>query len=617
MVKSKKKFSAFKLFYDEFIYKENNSVSYANVSRNISKIRDLTMEVRKASKRDLDLYKVKLERNHKRIREQLNEMFQLNPAFFEYYYLLYKACVEMASDRLEDMPLVISCSFYDDYRLDNKSVSSLENSTYAVPKYSSLEKKNIRSDAKNRTRLEYFVYLLETSENRNLYAKFLEKSRILFTIKPVINESYPKFFERIQEDLSAYQKVLFSIEEKAKTTDDYETISEKMQIAYRKKFVDWNAELERILTEHFDSVYNKMKDEKELRGQFNIGNDISFESFMDLSDTLIEEKEQYMQAFENNQFEPVSFADDSYISRFKEVLINSFFDKRYQNSLEEGSSVFSYVDRAIELYGLSSDLCTQIFERILFDASHSSSLKRNNDVRSALIKKIYDLYNPVYLLSIYEKAKDTFLELLAKQDDEFTKKYNLELAQKRLEYDYHGPIPSMQIIKTKLLEKRIRFIEDYCITELRSRDVYGDYDTRNYDLDVVALEIGVPELVELYENLKIKIKTYHYENLCFFDEHATQENYEKEQLLATAQEFIARHILRNLKLDKLSGNELQMKYKDICLGYFNEPCFFLSENQSLQGTEDYNYFLKMRNRFQKNSHWTQLLTYNKIKKSVQ
>lgn len=616
MVKSKKKFSAFKLFYDEFIYKENNNVSYANVSRNISKIRDLTMEVRKTSTKDLDLYKVKLERNHKRIREQLNEMFTLNSSLFEYYYLLYKACVEIPSDRLEDMPLVISCSFYDDYRLDNKTVLELENASYVVPKYSSLEKKEIRRAAKNLTRLGYFVHLLETSENRNLYVKFLDKSKILFTIKPIINESYSKFFERIQEDLASYKKMLLTIEEKAKTTDDYETISEMMQIAYRKKFIAWDSDLEQILMEHFDFVYHQMKEEKELRGQFNIGNDLSFESFMDLSDTLIEEKEQYMKDFENGQFETVSFADDSYISKFKEVLINSFFDKRYQNTLTENSSISSYVDRAIALYGLATDLCNQIFERILFDASHSPSLKRNNDVRSALVRKIYDLYNPVYLLSIYEKAKETFLELLAKQDDSFTKKYNLELAQKRLEYDYHGPIPSKQIIKMKLMEKKIQFIEDYCITELRSRDVYGDYDTRNYDLDVIASDIGISELVELYENLKIKIKTYHYENLCFFDEHVTQENYEKEQLLAAAQEFVARNILRSLKLDKLSDNELQAKYKDICLGYFNEPCLFLPKNPSFQETEDYNHFLKMRHRFQENSRWMQFLIYNKIKKSI-
>lgn len=187
--KDGKKFSAFKLFYDQFIYKENDSISYVNVDRNINLIREMTIEVRRMSKRDLGLYQTKLNRANKRIKEQLDEIYKLNKALFELYYLLYKSCVDMCSDKLEDMPFIISCSFYDDYRLDNKSVDELESSSYVVPKYSSLEKKEIRSKAKGLSKLEYFVSLIKDSSNANLFVNFIKQSDILMSIKPYINES--------------------------------------------------------------------------------------------------------------------------------------------------------------------------------------------------------------------------------------------------------------------------------------------------------------------------------------------------------------------------------------------------------------------------------------------
>lgn len=614
--KIKKRFSAFKLFYDEFIYKENSNISYVNVERNINKIRELTMEIRKMSKRDLEQYKIKLDRNNKRIKEQLDEMFQLNKSLFEYYYLLYKSCVEMCTDKLEDMPFIISCSFYDDYRLDNKSVFELENSSYVVPKYSSLEKKEIRNKAKNLTKLEYFVQLLKESDNRKLYKRFITYTDSLLTIKPYINESYDKFFKRINEQVIKYNSYLVSIEEILKTTDDFEKISEVMQIAYRKKFILNNDILNEMVKLHFDTIFNRMKEDKKLRGQFNVSNDISFETFQELTDEFIQEKENLMKTYEKNEFEPISSMDDSYVSKFKELLINSFFDKRFKNSIKDENSINQYVERAISLYNLANDLENQIFEKVMYDASHSPELKRNNDVRSALIRKIYELYNPFYLLSYYEKAKNEFLNLLEKKDEEFKNDFESELNSKKAEFGYHGPLPTMKSIKTKLNGRRTKFIEDYCITELKSRDVIGDYDTRNYDLNVMAEDVETPDLVELYENLKIKINNYNFDNLCFFDDKEVQVNYEKEQLLKAAQELIVKRIFRNMKIKHINGEDLFNKYKDICLGYFNEKCLFISETIENNVKGNYNEFLKIRNIFKQNSQWTKLLDYNRIKKRI-
>ena len=43
------KFSAFKLFYDEFVYKENINVSYLKVKRYIDSIRKYTLYIRRFS----------------------------------------------------------------------------------------------------------------------------------------------------------------------------------------------------------------------------------------------------------------------------------------------------------------------------------------------------------------------------------------------------------------------------------------------------------------------------------------------------------------------------------------------------------------------------------------
>lgn len=610
------KVSAFKIFYDEFVYKENTNVSYANVDRNIKKIRELTMEIRKASKVDLEEYGVKLERINKRIKEQLNEIYKLNKTIFEYFYLLYKSRVEICNDKVEDMPFLVSCSFYDDYRLDNKTVLQMESSPFVVPKYSSLEKKSIRNDAKSLTKLEYFVKLISESQNRDLYDKFIEKAKVILAFKPLVNESHAAFFARGMKNINNFKHLYERVCEKVKSNDDYEIISDMMMIAFKKKFISWEKEFDNLITEHLDETFKKMKDSFDVRGCFNIANDISFESFVELADSLILEKEKYMEDASKGLFEPVYFADDSYITKFRETLINSFFDKRYYDTLNAFSTMDDFVERAIQLYGLAEDLTNQIFERIMFDASHADSLKRNNDVKSAVINKIYDLYNPLYLLGNFETARNKFNKLLECNSEEFLREYNLNLVDKKLEYDYHGPIPSMKTIQTKIIEKRKRFILDYCITDLKSRDILEDYDTRNYDLEVMALDIPINDMVELYEQIKNKINSFDFSSICFFNKESLEEGYEKKITLKAAQEFVCKDIFRKLKLKDLSFSEINNKYKDICYGYFNEDCMFVDKISVTSVVEDYSSFLKIRKKYNEVSKWNKFLIFNKIKNNL-
>lgn len=617
MKKNMKKVSAFKLFYDEFVYRENSNISYALIERNIEKIRELTLELRKTSKVDVDFYMVKLDRANSRIKEQLNEMYKANVALFEYFFLLYKSCMEMCNDKVLDMPFLISCAFYEDYRLDNKTAEELESSPYVVPKFTSLEKKEIRNDAKGMTKLEYFVKKLSNSENVSQYTKFIDKARAIMNTKPTINESHNDYFARGENFLKDFDVICSRLEEKAKLNGDYEIVSDYMEVVFRKKFNDWSVELKKVALEYLDKNYKKMKESNEIKGCFNLANDISFESFKDLTEDLIQEKEKYMKLFENGKFSPVEIMDDTYISKFKENLINSFFDKRYINSLNDDSSVMEYVDRTIDIYNLAEDLGNQIFERIMFDASHSPSLKRNNDVRSAIITKIYDLYNPIYLLALFEKAKNGFESLLANNSSKFIKDYNAKLTEKKLQYDFHGPLPTMKSIKTKILDRRKEFIVEHCITELKSRDLLESYDTRNYDLEIVAKDIEINEMITLYDQIKYKVNTFDYSSLYFYNKEIALDGYEKQETLKAAQEFVVKDICSKLKINNLSANEMKERYRDICYGYFNEECLFVSDKEEIEVNDNLEFFYKVRDKFIQSSKWNEFLTNNKIKSSLQ
>ena len=117
-----KRFSAFKLFYDEFIYKKNNSVSYALIERNIDEIRKIVLDIRKTPKFNVDSYMEKLNRLNSRLKEQLEAILKANIGFFDFYLIIYKNHNVLSNEKAKDLPFVISCSFYDDYRLDNKTI---------------------------------------------------------------------------------------------------------------------------------------------------------------------------------------------------------------------------------------------------------------------------------------------------------------------------------------------------------------------------------------------------------------------------------------------------------------------------------------------------------------
>lgn len=613
IVTSKKnKFSAFKLFYDEFVYRLNDAVSYKNVEIHINNIRELTMDLRKTPKYDISQYMTKLSRINKRIKEQLDNILIKDRKFLEFFLILYKNHKELSNDKVEDVPFIISTSFYDDYRLDNKSITELESSSYIIPRYTSLEKKNIRLEAKRFSRLEYFIKLLRNSKNTLLYDKFLVKISYMLKLKPVINESHYDYFRRLDSHLIECERLWERLEEKAKTNEDYENISEIMEIAYKKKFIDWNKEIKAIINEYFDNLYSEMKNSNEVKGKFDLTNDISFETFRENVDMLVEEKEALMKEYESGNFSSYIYDGDSYLLQFKKILIDSFFDYRFKTRINMNDDIDLFVDRAIELYSLATDLENQIFEKITFDASHSSELKRGNDATTALIVKIYELYNPLYLLSIFEKSKNEFEKLLDAKNIDFKREYNIKLLDKKIEYDFHGPLPTMKSIRTKIVERRKEFILEHCITELFSRDLLKSYDTRNYDLNIVAKDISVADMVNLYYRMKNKIDEFNFDNINYLDRGLVLEGFEKQITLSALQEFVVKNIFKKLKCKSVNELDLYNKYNDICRKYLNEDVIFINDDKK-EDTISIDDFEEIRYIFVKNSGWNMFLKNNKLR----
>lgn len=590
-------FSAFKLFYDEFIYKQNGFVSYSKIDRNISNIRDLTIELRKTPKYDINYYTTKLNRINKRIKEQLDAIYDLNKSVFEYYLLLYKSRVDVCNDLAKDMPFVISCSFYDDYRLDNKSPIELESNPYVVPKYSSYEKKEIRSISKDLSRFEYFIKLLNDSKNCNLYEKFLLKTKYIMNIKPFFNESHFDYFKRLEVYINEIEHLYSRLEEKAKTCEDYENISELMFIAYKKKFIDWNIEIKNIIIDYYDQLYKNTQSDNEIKKNFNVGNSLSYESFLEYCSNIDDEKKYYLQLFKNGEglFNYIDDVSEAETDKLKEVLIKSYFDKKYFNTITDNSDVEDYVLRTIDLYLLAEEIGVKVFEKILFDASHSKDLKRNNDVNSAIISKIYNTYNPFESYTYYERARVEFEEKLALQNDEFMRKYTPLLIQKKREYDYHGPIPLVNVIKTNVIEYQKKFIIENCTDNLVSFDISKQYDTRNYDLSVVAYGLSLNDFIELYGKMKDMIN------------HSTwKDENNKKLILYSAQNFILNELYKVLKLSDTSLEERKNKYNAICREYLKEE--LISENNNIEEIDkNIVRFERSKEKFIKNSKWKRVI----------
>ncbi len=548
-------FSAFKLFYDELIYKKNGYVSYGKIDKEVEEIKDAVELVRRYSKMDQKAYMSNLKKSNRIIKEKLDEVLKRNKPLMEYYFLMYKSRLDVCNDKLDDLPLIISNSFYNDYRLDDKSVMELELSNNTIPKYSSIEKKLIREEAGKYTRFEYFLKLLKSSNNCKKYASFLEKADLILSLNPLYNETHFIYFRRVEAMCEGFNNYCKKLEAKAKETDDYEEITLKMRIAFRKKLDDWQTGIEEMVNEYFDHLFNIKENDLEIKNHFNVANDLSYSTYLEIVQDMREEKDRLEFMVEKGTFEPVKYYGGTYLLKFREVIINSYFDKKYYAKLVPGD-VQSYVEFAINLYSLARDLEDSVLDYYLYLASHSRRLQRNNDVKSAIITNLYELYSPYKSLDRFEELRKYFAGELSKENNEFKKKYNTELLNKRIEYGFKGMIPNINAIKTRLNERCKIFVIENCLENIANLDQTGLYDTRNYDLEVMCSRLNFDELLDLYTSLK-----------------AVFANFPDSLLIP--QEFIAEVIYNRLGYEDESEEAKIERLKTICSSYLKEEALFI------------------------------------------
>lgn len=590
------KFSAFKLFYDEFVYKENINVSYLKVKRYIDRIRKYTTYIRRFSKNDIELYTLKLNRINKRFKTIFNNILIIEPSFFEYYLTLYKSKVKESNDNLKEVPFILNTSFFDDYRYDNKNYN-LEDEKILIPRYTSFEKRKFKEKAKQLEKLDFFCELLTKSEFSSQYRLFLRKINYLKIQRPNYDESNFNYFKRLDCHFKSIDRMSAILTEKAKKNGDYELIRNVMMLVYKEDFSDWVSSIQTIIKNYIDKQYNTLKKNSDVLTTIKLTNTISYESYLSYVEELTSEKEKFERQFANNTFAGIKSFDNSDVGKFKELLVNNYFDKRYMMDLNENSSEIDFVNFEVNLFMLSFDLENQLFEKKLYDASHSKNLRRNNDVDNALINKMYELYNPFLLLKRYNKTKDLFEKMLNAQNESFKQKVSSLFISKKQELDLHGPLPSSRVIKTKLNDKLKKFILDNVRNELVSFDKKNEYDTRNYDLSMLTDDLSINEMNKLYEMMKY--------NIINVDDKIRNNILTDQELIKEAQSFVCKDIYK--KIDNKTS------IKDICITYLNEQPLFIDNDNSNYGVNDISNFVTYLEKFKENSKWNKFIKKNRIK----
>ena len=594
----RRKFSAFKLFYDEIIYKENVNVSYSKIKRNVKKIKELITDIRKTNKSNIELYNDKLERINKRLKLQLNYMYEANSNVFKYYLSLYKINVLVSNDSVSEMPFIISCSFYEDYRLDGKNIEKLEDDKNLVPLFSSGEKRDIRENAKEIDILSYFLSVINDLPNASKYKRMVDKINTILAFRPNYKESHYDFCSRIDGLKKSLVRMIKRNEVKARENGDYKLISNIMHIAYRKKFINWEDEIIPLLNNKIDEIYEDSSYTVETLIESTLTNNMPFDLYDAITKELLEEKEKYDKQFNECKFKPIIIKDSSYLAKDREVLINDYYDLRLQIDFNKVSTYEEYVDVAINFYKVSEDIVKQLFNKNIFDAINSDLFNRDNNVSSSLIVKLYNLYNPKLILKKYLSIKKEFEKMLDNRDFEFKHKYNSLLMDRKVNLNLHVIIPNEDIINTKLNDKKMEFIANNI--EMQYESLSKDYDTRDYDLKVIADGLNIKDLVTLYNLIKRNVMEGNF---------GEPNKYQKIKL-KKVQKFICELIFELLKKKE------NVSLHDICINYLKDDVYFegIKKDDDIVNKEDnVNKFNEVQSKFIIKSKWFKLCNKYKVK----
>lgn len=478
-----KTFSAFRLFYDNFLYRNNVMIEYDKINKYLNKIIEILKKATTVYHDDEGLYVENLTKYQNSIKKELDNIMDVYPYFFEKYYELYNRNVDNYNT-ISDMPFVISCSFYNDY--GNNDVQD----DY-VQRLTSIDKKRLRDKAKKMSFIQFYKEVLKDF-NTTSYDVLIDLLdyfiNIDISIKISFEDNKKKYMNDLKKLLITNQRVL----EKTKLNDDYNIIKDKMELVYKGCFDNFQERLELELNNYLLSLYeNKKKNSSDFYDTI-VTNDLSYGLYKDFVVKEKRYKEKFDKIYANKQnVKPNSI---TVAPLLRKRLIKIYYDSRFLFEKEKSIKILGEKINGIK--SLAQDIKDIIWEYILFVSSHTDYLKRNNTVRYAIINTLYQLYNPNDLLIRYDKVRNELVDYL-KQNSDLSNK--LELNTTNFE-----ELLSQEDIINDIKKRRKEFIINNAADNLVSK--CNDYDTREYDLYYMASDLDINELREIYNELRRNTK---------------------------------------------------------------------------------------------------------------
>ena len=560
----KEKFSAFRLFYDEFIYKNNLLVDYAGIEENVVRIREIARELRNTfpGKNYMSL----LDDARKELKKELDVIYEKSPSFYASYLSVYKKHVSFGTDTEKEMPFIIATSFYNDYRLDENGKLDY---SILIPRYTSLEKKEIRDYYKANGLLDLFLYLIGKSSGN--YSILVTRIDYLKNLTVSYNETAEEFKKRFDTIVVDINDLLSKSEEKSKKSMDYLNIKDAISLVYKNKYDNWVGLLKNEFYSLFKDIYERDRKSKAVLYYEVDTNSITFETFEKYCSELVLEKEKNLELVTKGEKPVIDIPKKAFCADFRRKLLEEYFDSRLYFDLNDDASVEEIANIGYKLGLFAEDLISRVFEKDKFDAAFSKSLGRNNDVRSAIVRKLYELYDPTYLISIYEKQRKAYLKFISSKGKEFANQVDYLNERIQKTSGLKSLLLTEDKIEKELVGKRINFVKEN-IEDIYSQDIFEYYDTRNYDLEVMLFRIDTKSLENLYQDLKKKISNNECNsNTCISGGYCDKKIEMLNSLLHVFVRIIAN---KEFSFDLENDKRLKQKvHKKVALEYLDERIY--------------------------------------------
>jgi len=601
--------SKFGYFYTYCFQSTNNG----KIKREISKLKELIDLTNNLDAKDNFIYNKKLARKEKRIEKILKKIAEKEPMFLLNFIDEYSN--EYINTTKETDPKIvarhIAQSFFDAYYIRQYRKNNIvmlknnyqEKENDIVINLTDHEKKAL--ELKDNYEAQFERFLLELKKCKyskiNRQLNIIDKVVQLKVKKGETKEDYKKRVDKVIRYVSHHIDIIFIKGKNYPFRKQFIKVLSKIIYVYNIKLTKLSdlkkhlkQELKKELLDKYDN--NQIEIKKENNYGYEIPNNTSAEMIIEVNEEL--EKEKYKLIEKSKKGEKIKFDRPfaSNIQSKKIDIINSYFDKRFDFNLTLQDEDEDFSKKVIELCELSDEITDDLFKKVLFDAHDSYNLTIIQAYeKNEALRTLYSLYSPIEKLDKYEKTRIKFEKVfnLLPATKQNTIKELIKKEKQKKHILTIVLVPTEEIILNNLVIREMKFIESHAVEEFKHKALYnGKY--LNYDLEVVARDIPVDELPNLYQKIK---RTITYTN--FVDEIKPGEDREKKykeariiqrKTIAVAQEMIAKTIINkncdhefDITYDSYQ-NMLNQIYKEILheerILHFYDECY--DENEILE-----------------------------------